>query len=108
MRQGEINRTQMAENCAINPVREFTFPLSDNINHLKHMLEQLHLFLRKNEVYIPGFLLNQEKDIKGASEDFRHILVANLCLSYQQKCQQSILQRGSTCLSTELTNLAAS
>lgn len=55
MRQGEINKTQMAENCAINPVREFTFTLSDNINHSKRMLKRLHLFLMRNGVYIPGF-----------------------------------------------------
>lgn len=55
MRQGEINKTQMAQNHAINPVREFTFPLSDNTNHLKHVLEELPIFLRGNRVYIPGF-----------------------------------------------------
>lgn len=36
MRQGEINRAQMAENGVINPVREFTFPLSENINLETH------------------------------------------------------------------------
>ena len=55
MRQGEINKTQMAENRAVNPVREFTFTLSDNINHLKHVLEELPIFSRGNRVYVTGF-----------------------------------------------------
>ena len=56
MRQGEINKTQMAKNCAMNPVREFTFTLSDNINHSKRMLKRLHLSLMRNGAYIPGFI----------------------------------------------------
>lgn len=78
VRQGEINRAQMAKNCAINRVREFTFPLSENINHLKPILERRLLFW---EVGLASqvFLLNAEKGIKWTAEDFRHILVASPC-----------------------------
>lgn len=70
--------SQRAENYTLNPVREFTFSLSDNINHLKHMLEWLHLFLRKMGFTSQIFSLHEEKD-KCASGGFTHILVVDLC-----------------------------
>lgn len=52
----------------------------------------------------PVFFLNQEKDITRASEDFRHILVANLHLCAVSKISpQLILQRGSPPLRIEVT-----
>lgn len=45
------------------------------------MLEWLHLFVGRHGVFTSQvFFLNQEKDITRASEDVRHILVANLHL----------------------------
>lgn len=102
MRQGEINRTQKAENCSINPVREFTFLLSDNINHLNICWNGFTFSWAEMEFTSQVFFLNQEEDIKWVSEAFIHILVAlSVCL--QQKSQQSISWRAGTQLSTEVT-----
>lgn len=69
------------------------------------MLEWLHLFVGRHGVFTSQvFFLNQEKDITRASEDVRHILVANFHLCAVSKISpQLILQRGSPPLRIEVT-----
>lgn len=53
----------MAENCIINPTREFTSPLSGNINHVKHA-EMASPFLEENWGLLPRFSVSTNRKIK--------------------------------------------
>lgn len=59
----------MAENYTLNPGREFTFPLSDNMNHLKHA-GTASPFLEEN-----GVSLSIQRKINVPQK----ILVVDLC-----------------------------
>lgn len=90
----------MAENGGINPGREFTFPLSENINHLKHRLERLYLFLRSG-VCLPGF---PSQPRERYSVKILDTFGWPVYVYSQQKSQYWISKRGGPCLSTEVTS----